>query len=461
MRLYVDKERNRVVVGEASADFVDILFSFLTLPLGTIIRLFSNQLHIGCINNLYRSLQELDTQVFWNELCHQMLLHPRNPCESLCEKLRFNVDDTEPTKYFMCESCGGGGRDLLLSTFAGLKCSCGKLMNKEMKLQEGDDPKEDKTRNGVFVEASTTYLIFDDLKVLQNSATNCAHQLVQLGYTSFDKLTLISPTLGFNQILELLKRALISKSALTDVFLGVEDEGRSKPTCSFTPNQKANTSSSFGQFYPLRITLSKSKNKILFAEAEADYFDFLFSFLTTPLGSILNLLDGKISLGSTQNLYESVKTLSSSSLGTPILLDLQVAPQYGCTKQPLKLREGETCTYWYGTHVIRGNKCYENKNGKIFDPRSGDGRRENAVGFVRRPSVFVVTDDLHVTPFTSASSISFLEKLNVPLDDLEEHVVKIEYSEALNLLGASLTSKAALTNGLLHLLKKPKGKATS
>ena len=39
LRYWVDNERKRVVMAEASGHFVDVLFSFLTLPLGTIIRL--------------------------------------------------------------------------------------------------------------------------------------------------------------------------------------------------------------------------------------------------------------------------------------------------------------------------------------------------------------------------------------------------------------------------------------
>ena len=62
LKLFVDKEKNnKVVVAEASSEFVDILLSFLTLPLGTIIRLVSPD--IGCINNLYQSVQNCDTQV--------------------------------------------------------------------------------------------------------------------------------------------------------------------------------------------------------------------------------------------------------------------------------------------------------------------------------------------------------------------------------------------------------------
>ncbi|KAK7339801.1 hypothetical protein VNO77_20486 [Canavalia gladiata] len=74
---------------------------------------------------------------------------------------------------------------------------------------------------------------------------------------------------------------------------------------------------------------------------------------------------------------------------------------------------------------------------------------ERVKGFVTRPSLYVVWDDLKVTPMTTTSSISFLQELNVPLDDLEEHLVEVGNAQkALNLLGTSLTSKAVLTESI-------------
>ncbi|RHN48409.1 hypothetical protein MtrunA17_Chr7g0263461 [Medicago truncatula] len=42
LKLLIDKETNNVIFAEAGKDFVDILFSFLTLPLGTIARLIES-----------------------------------------------------------------------------------------------------------------------------------------------------------------------------------------------------------------------------------------------------------------------------------------------------------------------------------------------------------------------------------------------------------------------------------
>ncbi|XP_061346539.1 uncharacterized protein LOC133292178 [Gastrolobium bilobum] len=475
LKLWVDKERKLVVMAEASGDFVDVLFSFLTLPLGTIIRLVSkNQPHqpveIGCLNNLYQSVEDFSTDVFWNHICKKMLLSPANPCEALCKRLKLNVDDTD-TKYYMCSSCLEDN-DWLLSTFGLTSCSCGKLMDKEMKLVV--ESNEETHENGVFVKEKTMFLIFDDLRVLKSSPGNTVQQLLQLGYRDFNKMTEMSLKVGMKEISSIVKQALTSKSPLSDVFLA---NGESKPMYSFSPHAITGPRR-FGNFrysVDLKITVCKSENKIMFAEAEEDFVDFLFSFLTIPVGSILRLTYAKLSLGCMDNLYTSVKDLNSSwfigSSGTS-LLNMRVAPQYGCKRQLLSLSEEDTPSYWYGygTGVMKTNtgsvqdgtiskemhKVQYPQAMKLFDPRSPDGRRDPAVGFVRRPSLFVVLDDLKVTPLTTTSSISFLQKLNVPLDDLEEHVVEIGAQEALNLLAASLTSKAPLTESLFCLLKKPK-----
>ncbi|KAK4270438.1 hypothetical protein QN277_023474 [Acacia crassicarpa] len=443
LRLFVDKERNKVVVGEASGDFIDALLSFLTLPLGTIIRLRSAE--VGCINNLYRSVLNLNTQVFWNGICKKILLCPRNPFEKLCQRLKFNVDDTEPTKYFMCAFCRlrGDSSEKLLSTFAGASCPCGRLMDQQVTVGE-ENSNLTGDGDGVFVRGEGMYLIFDDLTVLQNSACNTIHQLVQLGYTDFTKLSEVSANVGLNQIMDLLKRALISTSSLTDVFLGPE---AGVSVSSFTPLLASqNVCSSSPSCNNLRIIVSKSKNKILYAEAEKDFTDFLFSFLSMPLGSTLKLLDGNVNLGSMHNLYKSVKGLNpwflsypSKCLPSSRLGNMKVASQHGCKKQPLDVCE-ESLSF---------------QTVKLFEPRCADGRRE-AEGFVRIPSLFAIMDDLRVTPLMCTSSISFLQKLQVPFNDLEEHKVTIHQTEALNLLGASLTSKAALTNGLFYLVEKQK-----
>ncbi|KEH23095.1 DUF674 family protein [Medicago truncatula] len=69
-------------------------------------------------------------------------------------------------------------------------------------------------------------------------------------------------------------------------------------------------------------------------------------------------------------------------------------------------------------------------------------------GYVRGPLTTMVTDDLVATPISSIDGVSYLERMNVSLVDLEEIVISIGVKEGLSILKASLTSTSSLTNGL-------------
>ena len=227
---------------------------------------------------------------------------------------------------------------------------------------------------------------------------------------------------------------MISKSPLSDVLL--KNEGSKK----YSFSQDAGPIHSKGHV-EIKVMVSKSKNKILFAEADGDFVDLLVSFLTAPIGSILKLMKGKLCLGSIGNLYTSVKELSRSwfiGSSKESLVNIRVAPHFGCKSNPLE--EEDSPEYWYGSVVVNDNEgrtmiskrkdmLRDPKKVKLVDPRSCDGAREAAVGFMKRPCLFIVRDDLEVIPMTTASSISYLQQLqNVKLNDLEEHFIKIRKS---------------------------------
>ncbi|KAG4925175.1 hypothetical protein JHK87_050715 [Glycine soja] len=96
----------------------------------------------------------------------------------------------------------------------------------------------------------------------------------------------------------------------------------------------------------------------------------------------------------------------------------------------------------------------------IVDPKSSDGK-SNSGGFVIGPAMYMVTDDLVVTPISSISGVSYLNRSKVHLSDLEQRVINIGLKECLSILKASLISTFALTNGLEKFImpdKEAKGR---
>jgi hypothetical protein len=218
LKILVDKQSNKVVFVEATKEFVDTLFSFLSLPLGTIVRLLASindQQHsesspfLGSINNLYQTVENLDSDDVWNNpVCKQMLLHPRNPCEALCMNLFLNVDDTEPSsKIFVCDSCN------TFTTFKKHDCTCGKPTNKQLQNLDYLLTKKTSYWNSTTVDSQkkvffrenyrSVFMVYlsDDLKIVPSSIMSSLQLLKELGYSDLNQLEQVTHNIGKQEVM--------------------------------------------------------------------------------------------------------------------------------------------------------------------------------------------------------------------------------------------------------------------
>jgi hypothetical protein len=164
LKLLVNTETNKVLFAVAEKDFVDILCSFLTLPLGTIAKLLQKESNmgpvtIGCLNKLYQSVENL------------RLLPNNNSSEDYCRTLKINIDDTQPTKYFMCSKFNGYGYRCHYLTIGTNKlyCWCGNRLNRSVSLAQ--------LCNG-FVKDAATFVVTDNLTVLPHSMDHTLFGLI-------------------------------------------------------------------------------------------------------------------------------------------------------------------------------------------------------------------------------------------------------------------------------------------
>jgi hypothetical protein len=159
----------------------------------------------------------------------------------------------------------------------------------------------------------------------------------------------------------------------------------------------------------------KSNKEILFVEAGEDFADFIFGFLTYPLGGVLRMLQEFSFLGSIHNLYKSVTELSSSN---------------GLTSQKLKdylTNPPVSSQFERRNHILpitKKNYKEINESYNFVDPKS-----PISGGYANGGKTFMVTDDLVVTPMSSIDGISYLEKMKVPINDVEEIVINIGQKE--------------------------------
>ncbi|KAL8031327.1 hypothetical protein ABFX02_13G016900 [Erythranthe guttata] len=466
LKAVVNKKKTKVLFAEVDSDFADVLLSFLTLPLGTVVRILKKHYgedqepsvnNIGSLTTLYNGVANLENASFWTEGCKEILLNPKSLSESEaeCRKLKLDISETQPVEYFTCRNSNCRANNVrfpcLSIYYDNATCCCGATMKREVVRNEYRDndgnalsfvgqkmPEANDCEGGVFTRNSdSSFVISDDLRILPNT-TGFVQSLGILGIADTYGAELRNVTFGFNEIMDLLKASLLSHTPLTDIILNknqIYDYARTKYEPQFSLERIATTkATSSSKTMNLKLVLQKSTKKLLFAQAEDNFVDFLFSFLAIPLGGVEHVLGGNTYLKSIDNLYRSVADLTDHIASKNMLMNPKLHHGYISVNQILPLSEKylwPTFKSEWGTIKFSSAKFVRGK-GK----------------YVKGPRMYKITDDLTVTPFRMTSTISDIESLEIPLSDINEMELQIGLEEGLSILKASLTSTCALTDGL-------------
>ncbi|KAM0003125.1 hypothetical protein Hdeb2414_s0297g00860121 [Helianthus debilis subsp. tardiflorus] len=462
IKVIVDKVNKRVVCAEVDYSFVDILFSFVTLPMGTIARLLGTHDDkkfecLGSFNNLYHSLKDLPERYLSTE-CKSMLLNPRSLSYDYCRNLELKIDDTEPIQYLVCNN---------VCCYSCLQfMSCINVSSKDnrprrcqrccclMGFQESNwHSGVFEVSSSVFVSDTATFIVTDDLCVEPYNLARSIRLLTDLGITNINHIEERNLQISSYQVkvdcsyefiigmLYFLKLALSTHRPFTyfvfsricpetDIFISWHHS-----ISEYYDYIKREVSASSKMF--LELSLQKSTGKLLFAEAKEDFVEFLFGFLWLPLGTVIGTLTkGASTSRCMENILRSISNMSVGKyLKTQDIKDMLLKPHFG--------------------------QKYFSKN-QIF-PLNGVPLRSDEVenndikidvGFLKQSGMFLVTDDLTITPSSLASSIDLLKKLEVAPEDIERCEVSISLKEGLSMLKESLRSSSILTKSLEHQLKR-------
>ncbi|CAN0898018.1 hypothetical protein LINGRAHAP2_LOCUS19464 [Linum grandiflorum] len=193
LKLYIDKKSNKVVFADAGKDFVDFLFSILSLPMGTrtMIKLLSQDQILGCMGNLYRSIEDLD-------------------------------DSGPPTtnKFYRCSNGNCTGN--YVTDIYGQTCPypfCRNSMSIAVTFK-GSDSVKNMNEGGLVKGDQISYMVMDDLDVKPLSLITIATLLNKFNILQCSSLEEKVVEIGMDEGLKLLKASLQSKTVLTSVFLG-------------------------------------------------------------------------------------------------------------------------------------------------------------------------------------------------------------------------------------------------
>ncbi|CAH8300469.1 unnamed protein product [Eruca vesicaria subsp. sativa] len=414
LKLVVDEENKKVVFAEACRDFVDVLFSFLTLPMGTIVRLLENHrisepVPIGCFSNLYQSVVDMGIDDFETEACKQMLLHPRSLWDVHCKRLKLNLHPTDGIKLFVCSSYSICKMCSYFSTF---RCRCGKLMNEKSPCTEKSVNYN--VEDGVFVRGRSSFIVTDDLKVAVRSTDFVLRNLKSVGCGDFSKVVERLVDVGFDEVMTLLQCIFSSNAPLTDTFLSRQSPRGVMKTCETLSPYLGRKIDKSEEVISFSAILRKHDMKVLYVECGEDFVDLLFTFLAFPLESILEISGDSSIFGCIGNLFKSFKDLSAAEVST----SKAVLPHYyTCQKQLLNIiiEQPLTC------HLA------SNKEPVVLIDSKSHGRNKSTkrTGFVKRDAKFTVSDDLIITPMNSSSALCILKKLESQAEDLQVQQISI------------------------------------
>ncbi|PON91751.1 hypothetical protein TorRG33x02_123490 [Trema orientale] len=233
IKLLLDSKGQKVLFAEAGKDFTDFLFTLLSLPIGTVIRLLSTNDMVGTLGKLYQSFENLGDTYIQPNVNKDTLLKPNLPIGYSGTLLSLTNDtQTENKKLYYCANCrnnrsaycNSSARSEYGSDNPGAKCPiCQCLLNKELvyvapphDAQVGSSAETE----GGFVKGVVTYMIMDDLEVKPMSTISSITVLNKFNIKEVGALEEKTVSVGINEGLKLLKASLETKTVLTNVFMG-------------------------------------------------------------------------------------------------------------------------------------------------------------------------------------------------------------------------------------------------
>ncbi|KAJ0751913.1 hypothetical protein HanPI659440_Chr09g0318221 [Helianthus annuus] len=173
--------------------------------------------------------------------------------------------------------------------------------------------------------------------------------------------------------------------------------------------------------------------------------DSVFTYLIFNRASLIRdlLVPGQLlSFNQIINLIKKWESSSSKFL-------LEVTLQKSTGKLLFAEDKGDFVDFLFGNSSWRTVFHLEGTPLHYSHKEHGDPRKDGLL--LKRPGLFIITDDLTITPSSSNSTISTLSSYNVSFDDVEKHEISIGLKEGLRMLKASLRScLTTLTDSLKH-----------
>eukprot|EP00268_Persea_americana_P057950 TRINITY_DN6978_c0_g1_i1.p1 TRINITY_DN6978_c0_g1~~TRINITY_DN6978_c0_g1_i1.p1 ORF type:complete len:286 (+),score=50.53 TRINITY_DN6978_c0_g1_i1:87-860(+) len=216
VKLFVSKSSNKVLYLEGGEEIADLLFSFLAFPLGSIVKCLDGCTSMGCLDNLYKSVEDLSCKdSMKSEEFKSMLLNPRIASYFGTKNQLLHIEEQVPCKpnIFHCRSC----YDDKEAYITGPRTCCHGNRSIQLSTVNEKFPDAVTELGGAFLAKPAMFMVTDELVVKPLSPISSISLLSKFNIPISDIEERIV-RMGEKEALSLLKASLISNSVLSNVF---------------------------------------------------------------------------------------------------------------------------------------------------------------------------------------------------------------------------------------------------
>ncbi|KAM5556253.1 hypothetical protein ABKV19_023910 [Rosa sericea] len=221
LKLLIDTKGHKVLYAESGKEFVDFLFTIMSLPVGTVIRLLSKDSMVGSLGKLYDSIESIGDIYMLPDCNKDTLLKPKAVIGSGDASLLLtNEESVAQKKVFMCVNY----HRYVADDPRAICPQCRNSLSTEVPYVAPQATTAESSGGGRgYVKDVVTYMIMDNLEVKPMSTISCITMLNKFNVKEVGSLEEKVVHLGMDEGLKLLKASLESNSVLTNVFLGTKE----------------------------------------------------------------------------------------------------------------------------------------------------------------------------------------------------------------------------------------------
>ncbi|XP_047331660.1 uncharacterized protein LOC124935259 [Impatiens glandulifera] len=213
LKILYDKKSKKVFFAEADNAAVDFLFYILSLPLTTVTSLLSKSEvgMVGCLNNLRKSVKNLDEIYFLEDKNKELLL---NPLHSFSIQAPLLLPTNKKRTTYEIYSCSEHDVYSISSM-----TECTYCYNKTSKYEGNELIAVPDGQGSGFVKSLVKYIVMDNLVVKPISQISSICLLKDFNVKDLANVHEIMVDLGFDEGLKILKASMEGESVISSVFL--------------------------------------------------------------------------------------------------------------------------------------------------------------------------------------------------------------------------------------------------